>query len=127
MWAGTDDEVVAWHAAVAKALMPNTHSVRDFGSAAVNLAFVAAGMADGYNHVGIHCWDFAAGALIVKEAGGAVVDPRDGRTDFDLMSRGILVACNSTVAKELATLLEREAPAPYHKYPRDHEDVVNAL
>jgi fructose-1,6-bisphosphatase/inositol monophosphatase family enzyme len=49
-------------------------------------AFVAAGQADAYFHTGIHCWDFAAGALLVHEAGGVVADP-DGGGDFDLMSR----------------------------------------
>ena len=38
---------------------------------------------------GIHCWDMAAGALIVSEAGGVVLDPSGG--EFDLMSCDILV------------------------------------
>ena len=38
---------------------------------------------------GIHCWDMAAGALIVSEAGGVVLDPSSGQ--FDLMSCDILV------------------------------------
>ncbi len=46
---------------------------------------VAAGQADAYFHCGIHCWDILAGALIVREAGGVVLDP-SGK-EFDYMSR----------------------------------------
>lgn len=44
------------------------------GSAALNMCFVAAGEADAYYEFGIHCWDMAAAALIVTEAGGIVMD-----------------------------------------------------
>lgn len=36
---------------------------------------VAAGYGEAYYHIGLHCWDMAAGALIVREAGGIVIDP----------------------------------------------------
>lgn len=44
------------------------------GSAAVGMCQVATGAADVYYHVGMHCWDVAAAALIVQEAGGVVMD-----------------------------------------------------
>lgn len=68
------------------------------GSAAIDLAMVAAGQADLYFQSGIHCWDIAAGALLVKEAGGTVLDPSGG--EFDFMSRGILVAATDNLAQE---------------------------
>jgi myo-inositol-1(or 4)-monophosphatase len=55
-------------------LMPGTAGVRRFGSAALDLAWVAAGRYDGYWESGIHPWDIAAGMLIVREAGGYATD-----------------------------------------------------
>jgi myo-inositol-1(or 4)-monophosphatase len=57
------------------ALMPATAGVRRFGSAALDLAWVAAGRYDGYWELGLKPWDVAAGALIVREAGGIVSAP----------------------------------------------------
>lgn len=52
----------------------NTHGVRRFGSAAVDLAYVACGRFDGFFEYSLNPWDVAAGSLIVKEAGGMVTD-----------------------------------------------------
>lgn len=49
--------------------------MRSAGSAALNMAHVAMGGVDGYFEFGIHAWDMAAGDLIVREAGGVVIDP----------------------------------------------------
>jgi myo-inositol-1(or 4)-monophosphatase len=57
------------------ALMPATAGVRRFGSAALDLAWVAAGRYDGYWELGLKPWDAAAGVLIVREAGGTVTTP----------------------------------------------------
>lgn len=54
--------------------------------------------------VGIHCWDMAAGALIVLEAGGVVLDPSG--VDFDLMSRDILVSSSKELAAEVLDFLK---------------------
>jgi len=51
-----------------------SHAVRRLGSAALDLAYVAAGRLDGYWETSIHPWDIAAGTLMVKEAGGLVTD-----------------------------------------------------
>ena len=58
-----------------RALMPVTAGVRRFGSAALDLAWVAAGRYDGFWELGLKPWDVAAGVLIVREAGGTVTDP----------------------------------------------------
>src|ERR1700722_10772374 len=55
-------------------LMPQVAGIRRFGSAALDLAWVAAGRYDGYWEMGIHAWDIAAGMLIVREAGGYATD-----------------------------------------------------
>ena len=53
-------------------LLPATAGVRRYGAASLDLAYVAAGRYDGYWERGLHVWDFAAGLLIVREAGGFV-------------------------------------------------------
>ena len=54
------------------ALMPRTAGVRRWGSASLDLAYVAAGRFDGFWERGLHAWDVAAGSLLVREAGGFV-------------------------------------------------------
>lgn len=56
-------------------------TIRRNGSAALDLAYVAAGRLDGYWQLGNSPWDFAAGALLIQEAGGLVVG-LDGNPDF---------------------------------------------
>ena len=55
-------------------LMPQVAGIRRFGAAALDLAWVAAGRYDGYWELGLRPWDMAAGALIVREAGGFATD-----------------------------------------------------
>ncbi len=54
--------------------MYNTHGLRRLGSAAADLAYVACGRFEGFYEYGLNAWDVAAGAFIVKEAGGSVAD-----------------------------------------------------
>ena len=70
-------------------LMPQVAGIRRFGSAALDLAWVAAGRYDGYWELGLKPWDYAAGLLLVREAGGFVTDPQ-GRE----VSQGDVVAAN---------------------------------
>lgn len=58
--------------------MKNTRGIRRMGSAAVDLAYVAAGRFDGFWEYGLNPWDVAAGALLVEEAGGKVSDYSGG-------------------------------------------------
>ena len=55
-------------------LMRSTHGLRRMGSAAIDLAFTAEGRFDGFYELGLAPWDVAAGALLLKEAGGIVSD-----------------------------------------------------
>lgn len=48
--------------------------IRGVGSAAINMCLVASGCVEAYYEIGIHCWDIAAGAVIVSEAGGVLKD-----------------------------------------------------
>jgi myo-inositol-1(or 4)-monophosphatase len=69
----------------------HTHGLRRLGSAAIDLAWVAAGRLDGFFEYGLSPWDVAAGALLVQEAGGIISD-FSGKDNF-LMGKEI-VACN---------------------------------
>lgn len=68
--------------------------IRRAGSAALDLAYVAAGRLDGYWEFGLRPWDIAAGVLMVREAGGVVVDPA-GKEEF--MINGNLIAANPKI------------------------------
>lgn len=57
-----------------KSLIADTAGIRRPGSAALDFAYVAAGRLDGFWELGLAQWDIAAGALLVKEAGGIVTD-----------------------------------------------------
>ena len=62
-------------------VMPKVRGVRRPGSAALDLAYVAAGFTDGFFEMGLSPWDVAAGALLVTEAGG-LVGNFSGESDF---------------------------------------------
>lgn len=61
-----------------KAMIQDTAGIRRPGSAALDIAYVAAGRSDGFWELGLAQWDLAAGALLVKEAGGTVSDIAGG-------------------------------------------------
>ncbi len=68
--------------------------VRRPGSAALDLAWVAAGRTDGFWEMGLSPWDMAAGALLVREAGGMVADFEGGET---FLESGRIVAANAKI------------------------------
>ena len=76
--------------------------IRRTGSAALDLAYVAANKFDGYWESGLKPWDIAAGSLIVQEAGGLLVDFTAGN---DSLSRGEVIAGNPKVVKLIAKAL----------------------
>jgi len=76
---------------------------RSLGSAALNMAYVANGSSDAYVEYGLHCWDMAAAALLITEAGGCVMDPTGA--PFDVMSRRVLCAGSKELAKEISSIL----------------------
>lgn len=59
-------------------ILANTAGIRRFGSAALDLAFVAAGRFDAYWERGLNIWDVAAGVVLVREAGGIVTEINGG-------------------------------------------------
>jgi myo-inositol-1(or 4)-monophosphatase len=71
---GYDSERRALQAEVVRALLPHVRDIRRGGSAALDLAWLAAGRLDAYYERGLNPWDWAAGRLLVTEAGGTVED-----------------------------------------------------
>ncbi len=86
-----------------KSVMAQTAGVRRFGSAALDLAFVAAGRYDGFWERGLSRWDIAAGILLVKEAGGMVTDFGGRDTMLD---SGDIVATNAALDRDFLKLLK---------------------
>jgi myo-inositol-1(or 4)-monophosphatase len=85
------------------AVMDVTAGVRRFGSAALDLAYVAAGRCDGYWEADLKPWDIAAGIVLVREAGGYVTDLDGGS---NILETGGLVAANDHLQKPLTKLLK---------------------
>ncbi|WP_454113596.1 inositol monophosphatase family protein [Microbacterium maritypicum] len=83
-------------------VMPMARDIRRMGAAALDLAFVAAGRLDGYFERGLRPWDFAAGALLVEEAGGVV-----SRIDVDSL-RPMLIAGGPDVHARLLAILDEK-------------------
>lgn len=85
-----------------ESLLTQVSGVRRAGSAALDLAYVAAGRFDGYWEFDLGAWDIAAGALMVQEAGGLVSEP-EGSENF--LTSGNIVAGNPKVFKSLLQAL----------------------
>ena len=85
-----------------KGLMGQVAGIRRTGSAAIDLAWVAAGRFDGYIERGLSPWDLAAGLLLVREAGGLVTDAQGGKR---MLETGDIVAANAQVHRAMLDLL----------------------
>jgi myo-inositol-1(or 4)-monophosphatase len=82
--------------------LTRVQAIRQTGSAALNLCYIASGRLDGYWEQGIAPWDVAAGALMVTEAGGVVSDMRGGPFRSD--DRAI-VASNGLLHDQLLAVI----------------------
>jgi len=80
------------------AVFPEVSDLRRGGSAALDLAYVAAGRVDAYWELGLQKWDLAAGILLIEEAGGVVSDFTGGENHIE---HGNLVAGNFNIHQQL--------------------------
>ena len=87
------------------AIQDNVAGLRRFGAAALDLAYVAAGRFDAYWERGLSAWDFAAGAIIVREAGGFITDLEGN--ERTVSTPGDVIAGNEFMHRELLTLLQK--------------------
>ena len=97
-------ELIDKYLATMKSLMQKTHGLRRFGSAAVDLCYVASGRTEGFFEYNLNSYDVAAGALIVKEAGGKVTDFKGG-DDF-VFGRNIVASNGAIHADFMGVLAE---------------------
>ena len=79
------------------------HDIRRVGAASLELCWVAAGRLDGYLEHSLKPWDYAAGGLILQEAGGTITD--FSGCPLPCGQAGDVVGTNSRIHKELITLL----------------------
>ncbi|PNW82312.1 hypothetical protein CHLRE_06g278202v5 [Chlamydomonas reinhardtii] len=99
-----DEETVDSTFGRVRALTSKMRSVRCGGSCALGLCNVAAGRLDAFYEINFGgCWDSAAGALMVSEAGGTVLDPAGG--PWDVMSRRVLAAGTRQLGEAVAAVL----------------------
>ncbi len=84
-------------------LMRDTAGIRRAGSAALDLAYVAAGRLDGFWEIGLKRWDMAAGILLIQEAGGIVTD-LEGKDKY--MESGNVLTANPKLHQIMASLIE---------------------
>jgi len=84
--------------------MEHTQGIRRFGSAATDLAYVACGRFDAFYEYSLNVWDVAAGAFIVRQAGGKVSDFSKGN---NFMYGREMVATNNFVFDEFADVIKR--------------------
>lgn len=81
-----------------------TSAIRRAGSAALDLAYVAAGRLDGFWEAGLKPWDIAAGSILVKEAGGFI---SDFAGEENYLSSGKVLAGNIKIYQEMMKLLTK--------------------
>lgn len=86
-------------------LMKNTHGIRRIGAAAADLCYLACGRVDAFFEYNLNAWDVAAGALIVKEAGGYI-------NDFKLQNNWLfgkeIIASNDLLKVEFGSLIQEK-------------------
>jgi len=90
-----------------EAIMGEVAGVRRFGSAALDLAYVAAGRFDGFWETGLNPWDVAAGLLLVTEAGGYVSEIGGGRNP---LTGDSILAANDHLHLQLGKVLRSAMP-----------------
>ena len=87
-------------------LFPHCSDMRRAGSAALDLAYVAAGRYDGFWEFGLSPWDTAAGALLVEESGGMVADMK-GNPNYE--KQGSILAANPKAFKAMLKIINQKS------------------
>lgn len=84
--------------------MLNSHGLRRLGSAATDMAYLAAGRFEAFWEHGLHAWDVAAGTIIVRQAGGKVSDFKGGNK---FLFNGEMVASNGAYYNEFYNIVNK--------------------
>ena len=99
---GHCDAHLDWYTQSLAAVTGRSMGVRRGGAAALDLAYVAAGRLDGFWEMGLSEWDIAAGALLIREAGGLMTDLSGGEQWYE---SGNVVCSNSKLMRQLLPLV----------------------
>ena len=89
----------ALQAEVVRRILPRVRDIRRAGAAALDLSWLAAGRVDAYYERGLNHWDWAAGRLLVEEAGGTIAD-------LDGDPHGLVAAATPELLDELTPLVD---------------------
>ncbi|HEU5436782.1 MAG TPA: inositol monophosphatase family protein, partial [Telluria sp.] len=99
---GASPRAIAEYLKMYEMVVERCHGIRSAGSAALELAYVAAGRSDGYFEKGLKIWDIAAGSLLVTEAGG-ICGEFSGESAY--LNKGDIIAAGPKVFGQLIPLL----------------------
>ncbi len=99
-----DMSIIDKYLAIFKDMLLNTSGQRRAGSAALDLAYVAAGYLDGFWEFSLKPWDVAAGYILIKEAGGLVTDFNNTQ---DFWQTGSIVAGTPKILPELLKVIQK--------------------
>ena len=99
-----DQSFLDRYLAILKEMLLSTSGQRRAGSAALDLAYVAAGMVDGFWEFNLQQWDIAAGYLLVKEAGGLMCDFDGGQ---DIFASGNIIAANHKLISPILKIIQK--------------------
>jgi len=98
-------EVLETLDAIKRFLFKRVIGLRRLGSAALDLCFVASGRATGYWEFELNPWDFAAGKLIVEEAGGKVTDSRGNKVNP--CKKSFIVSSNAKIHNQMLSVINK--------------------
>ena len=97
-----DGSMVETYIGMMREMIHKTAGIRRAGSAALDLAYVAAGWYDGFWEVGLNPWDMAAGSLLITEAGGLVTDIHG---DDTYLHTGCIIAAAPKILPQMVQVL----------------------
>ncbi|MEW6691462.1 MAG: inositol monophosphatase family protein [Pseudomonadota bacterium] len=107
-----DDQPIEPFLATLRGMLGPIAGIRRAGSAALDLAYVAAGRLDGYWEFALKPWDMAAGLLLVREAGGMITDFAGGDNS---MKSGNVIAANPRLLHSMLTVVQNSVGPEYHR------------
>ena len=84
--------------------MRSCHGLRRLGSAAVDLAYTACGRFEAFYEYNLNAWDIAAGVVIVRQAGGDIVNFKGGS---EVINSRQLLATNGKITREMLTMIQK--------------------
>lgn len=99
-----DFEKLEKYMQVFRELIPQTHGIRRIGSAAIDLAYVACGRFEGFFEYNLNSYDVAAGAFLVKQAGGTITNFSGGSEFIDARE---IIAGNGFIGEELVKITKK--------------------